>query len=374
MATMNREVPLIFLGLGNVGSALLRQILDNRVALDERAGLRLTPIALADISGLLFDPDGLTDEELQAALQATANGGTLDELKETRPLSELENALRSDAILVDVTASPKTAPTLRSALEAGCGVVLANKIPLTGAWNEAKEFLAHPRLRCEATVGAGLPVIATLRYLLDTGDRVTSIAGCFSGTLGYLCAQLERGEPYAAAVTQARALGYTEPDPREDLSGRDVARKALILARLVRLGSPQVVRLGAAEPQGWPLEMEDLTIEALYPDSLADVSTETFMNAAPTLNEEYAARFEAAQDEGYTLRYAARIGPEGGEVGLIPAPQDSPLGALRGPANYVAIHTERYADVPLAISGPGAGPEVTAAGVLGDIIDLIRET
>jgi homoserine dehydrogenase len=354
--TTNREIPIIFLGLGNVGGTLLRQILDTRDVLARRVGLRLVPIGLADISGLLFDPDGLPDETLRAALEATASGGLLDALPGIRSLGEVDSALRAGAILVDVTASTKTEPTLRTALDAGCGVVLANKIPLTGPWSEAKVFFEHPNLRCECTVGAGLPVIETLHYLLDTGDQVTAIEGCLSGTLGYLCAELERGVSYSAAVAQARSLGYTEPDPREDLGGKDVARKALILARTA----------------GWPLEVADLAVEPLYPESLAGVSTEKFMAATSTLDAEYAARVGKAQAERQVLRYVARVDPDGGEVGLMAVPKDSPLGALRGPANYVALHTARYNEVPLVISGPGAGPEVTAAGVLGDIIRLGR--
>ncbi len=354
--TTSRKVPIIFMGLGNVGGTLLRQILDTRDVLACRSELRLAPIGLADISGLLFNPDGLPDEILRAALEATASGGLLDALPKIRPLSEVNDTLQAGAILVDVTASTKTESTLRAALDANCGVVLANKIPLAGSWSEAKMFFEHPNLRCECTVGAGLPVIETLHYLLDTGDRVTAIEGCLSGTLGYLCAELERGVSYSAAVAQARSLGYTEPDPREDLGGKDLARKALILARTA----------------GWPLEVADLTVEPLYPESLAGVSTEEFVAAAPTLDEEYAARVGKARDEGQVLRYVARVGPEGGKVGLMAVSQDSPLGALRGPANYIALHTARYNELPLVISGPGAGPEVTAAGVMGDIIKLVR--
>ncbi|MGD9001045.1 MAG: homoserine dehydrogenase [Anaerolineae bacterium] len=367
----SREVPIILLGLGNVGRALLRQIRDTAEALTQRAGLRLAPIGLADTTGLLFDPDGLAEDTLQDALRAKRDRRSVSDLPGSRPLTDLDGALRSGVIVVDATASTETEPTLRAALNGDrqsashCSVVLANKHPLSGPWEKARYFLNHPRLRYEATVGAGLPVIATLRYLLDTGDRITAIEGCFSGTLGYLCAQLERGEPYAGAVAQARKLGYTEPDPREDLSGRDVARKALILARTVRLSSPQ--------PAAWPLHMTDLPVEALYPDALAGVTTEAFMDTTSTLNETYADRFEAARANGHTVRYVARISPEGGEVGLTSVPQDSPLGALSGPTNYVAFHTERYAEVPLVISGPGAGPEVTAAGVLGDIVDLLRD-
>lgn len=353
-----KQIPIIILGLGNVGNALLRQILAIRDVLARQANLRLVPIALADVSGLLFDPAGLPEETLRAALQTTAGGGLLDALPGIRPLSKVGDALQPGAILADVTASPRTEPTLRAALDAGCGLVLANKIPLAGPWAKAKPFFEHPRLRYEVTVGAGLPVIATLRYLLDTGDRVAAIEGCLSGTLGYLCAELERGMSYSAAVSQARALGYTEPDPREDLSGRDVARKALILARTA----------------GWPLEMADLTVEPLYPERLAGVSTTEFMAATPTLDREYAARVGEAQAGGQVLRYVARVGPDGGEVELVAVPHDGPLGALRGPANYIAFRTGRYAEIPLVVSGPGAGPEVTAAGVLGDITNLVSTT
>lgn len=353
-----RQIPIIILGLGNVGRALLRLIPDTRDALARRTRLRLTPIGLADSQGLLLDPTGLPDEALHAALRAKTDGHPLSTLPGIRPLSEVDDALRAGAILVDVTASPKTQPTLRVALDVGCGVVLANKIPLSGPWAKAKPFFEHPRLRYEATVGAGLPIIATLRYLFDTGDQVTGIEGCLSGTLGYLCAELERGVSYSAAVSQAHALGYTEPDPREDLSGRDVARKALILARTA----------------GWPLEMADLTVEPLYPESLAGVPTEEFMAATPSLDAEYATYIGDAQAEGKVLRYVAQVGSEGGTVGLVAVDSDGPLGALRGPANYIALHTTHYNQVPLILSGPGAGPEVTAAGVLGDIIDIIKMT
>ncbi len=162
--------------------------------------------------------------------------------------------------------------------------------------------------------------------------------------------------PFSVAVSQAHSLGYTEPDPREDLSGRDVARKMLILARTV----------------GWPLETAEVSVEPLYPEALAGVSIEKFMEAAPTLDEEYAHRVSEAHVEGNVLRYVARVGPDGGDVGLETVPYGSQLGVLRGPANYIAVSTTRYHEVPLILSGPGAGPEVTAAGVFGDIIDLVK--
>lgn len=367
------KVPIIFLGVGNIGGTLLKQILESGEEVARRTGLQLTPVALADVSGVLFDPDGLSKETLRAALDAVVGGGLLEAVNGIRPLDAVNHALRPGAIMVDMTATPKTAPTLLAAMEAGCGVVLANKIPLAADWSAARTFFEYPNLRYECTVGAGLPVIDTLRYLLDTGDRVTKIEGCLSGTLGYLCAELEKGVAYSAAVAQAKKLGYTEPDPRDDLSGNDVARKALILARTARL---RTERPRSPQAAGWPLKDADathpgdLTIEPLYAESLAGLSIDEFMAATPSLNEEYATRVEEAKAAGKVLRYVAQVGPAGGTVGLVAVERDGALGALRGPANYVAIYTERYAEVPLAISGPGAGREVTAAGVMGDIIKL----
>ena len=354
--SQNLEVPIILLGLGNVGRAFLRQVLDVGEVLARRTGLRLVPIGLADVSGILIDADGLSEDTLRSVLRVTTDDRLLDALPQIRPLDQIVGVLRAGAILADLTASTETKTTLRTSLEAGCGVVLANKIPLCIPWVKAVQFFEHPHLRYEVTVGAGLPVISALRYLLNTGDQATVIKGCLSGTLGYLCAQLERGVPYSVAVSQAHSLGYTEPDPREDLSGRDVARKMLILARTV----------------GWPIEMADVVVEPLYPEALAGVSIGEFLAATSTLDEEYACRVSEAQVEGNVLRYVARVDPDGGNVGLQSVPYNSQLGVLHGPANYIALSTTRYHDVPLVLSGPGAGPEVTAAGVVGDIIDLVN--
>ena len=350
------QIPIILVGLGNIGGTLLRQILETREVQDKRTGMPLMPIAVADVSGALIDLDGLPDETLEAAQAATADGGLLNAMEGIRPLDELHGTLRPGAILADMTATPKTVPTLRAALNAECGVVLANKIPLAGSWKQAQLLLDHPNLRYECTVGAGLPVIDTLHYLLDTGDQVTTIEGCLSGTLGYLCAELERGTPYSKAVAQARELGYTEPDPRDDLSGKDVARKALILARTA----------------GWPLEEDNLAIEPMYDDALAKLSIDEFLETAQTMDRQVARRVAQAKSAGQVLRYVARVSPTGGTVGLTAVDRDGPLGALRGPANYVALYTSRYDQLPLAISGPGAGPQVTAAGVMGDVIKLAR--
>lgn len=354
-----KDLSLIIVGIGQVGEALLRQVLSGRGDLAGKKGIRLRIVGLADSQGALLDRNGLTDSAIAEALQAKAAGRSIGELPSSAalPPAELTSAFQPGTVLVDTTASAEMEPILRAALDAGCGVVLANKRPLAGPWADSRAFFEHPHLRYEATVGAGLPVISTLRTLLDTGDRVTVIDGVLSGTLQYLCGELARGIPYSAALSQARALGYTEPDPREDLSGGDVARKALILARTA----------------GWALEMNDLTVERLYPEDLAGLSTDAFMEAVPILDEELLRRVERARSRRRVLRYIARIDPDGGEVGLAAVERDSSLGGLCNADNAIAFQTERYAQTPLIVSGPGAGPQVTAAGVLGDIIRLSEE-
>ena len=347
-------VPLAILGLGGVGRALLRQLLDTRAVLAARLALALRPVVLADSRAVLVDPTGITDERLAAALQAKEAGVGLDELPGALSVTELDIPPR--AIAIDLTASPATGPLLQAALDRRGGVVLANKIGLTVPYRQARCLLEHPRVRYEATVGAGLPVIAALRTLLNSGDRLLQVEGALSGTLGYLVGELAEGVPYSTAVAQARACGYSEPDPREDLSGRDVARKALILARTA----------------GWPLEMEDVQVEALYPPALSSLPVDAFLAAAAGLDAEFAARVAAARARDEVLRYLARVGPTGAHVGLAAVPRAGRLGALRGTANHITITTERYRDSPLVIAGPGAGVEVTAAGVLADVVDLAR--
>lgn len=355
----SKDLSLIIVGIGQVGRVLLQQILSGRGDLAQRKGIRFHIVGLADSRTVLLDRRGLTDSAIAEALQTKAEGRSIGEptWSAAAPPVELTSAFGPGTVLVDATASAETRPILRAALDAGCGVVLANKRPLAGPWAEARPLFEHPHLRYETTVGAGLPVISTLRTLIDAGDRVTAIDGVLSGTLQYLCGELERGIPYSAALSQARALGYTEPDPREDLSGGDVARKALILARTA----------------GWALEMNDLAVERLYPEEMADLSTDAFMKAVPILDEKRLRRVEEARSRKRVLRYVARIGPDGGEVGLAAVERDSMLGALRDADNAIAFHTGRYAQTPLVVSGPGAGPQVTAAGVLGEIIRLSEE-
>jgi homoserine dehydrogenase len=354
-----REVRLIQLGVGNVGRELIRQVLACRRIHQAELGLRLNYVALADIQGAIWKEDSLSDEDLHLLAQEGAQGldrlGLLGKTEEVvrRRTGNGEGRME---IVVDVTAAD-TSSLLLAALKKGCSLVLANKIPLASALSVYRRLTANRQVRYETTVGAGLPVVDTLQKLLDTGDEVRRIQGCFSGTLGYICSQLDEDVPFSAAVQEARQRGYTEPDPRDDLAGTDVARKALILARLA----------------GYDLETTDVVPESLFPMEMRSLSVEEFMAQLGPLDEGYRRRVAAASSQGNVLRYVAEV--EGGhcQVRLTEMPRDSLMGALRGPDNIVSFQTERYTANPLTIIGPGAGPAVTAAGVLGDILALARE-
>jgi homoserine dehydrogenase len=351
---MNIQVPFVLIGLRPVGRLVVHQILNTHRIIAQRTGIEFVPVGIADSSGLLWRSSGIPEEMLKKILDDTDDRRRLNGVAELEPIESLPDKLRQGTIIVDAKHSNETVPLLMDALKAGCAVVMANKIPLADVWNRAKNFYDNPLIRYEATVGAGLPMISTLRYLLDTGDEITSFEASVSGTLGYLCTALELGLPYSVAVANAKNLGYTEPDPRDDLSGYDIVRKALILARTA----------------GWPLEMNNVTSEPMYPADLAKGTVEEFMAALPSLDEIYAAQVRLAQSEGRSLRYVAHMTSKGGRVGLMSVAKDGHMGSKSGPMNSVAIFTHQYKDMPLVISGPGAGPEIKVAGVIEDMLQL----
>ncbi len=354
-------VPLIQFGLGGVGRALVRRVLDANDDFEWRYGIRFLYVALSDSRGAAVAAEGFSYAQLMHMLTVKASGGSLADSEWGYKRGELTDLVdlagTEDAIVIDVTASDETVDALLLALERGYGAALANKKPLTGPYRTFRHLTASGRCRYESTVGAGVPVIATLsETIIPSHDPVHHIQGCFSGTLGFLTTGLEAGRSFSQLVAEARTRGYTEPDPRDDLSGMDVARKALILARTL----------------GWPLEMEQIPVEPLFPPEMAQGSVAEFMTALPRLDEAYAQQMAQARAQNHTLRYVARI--EAGEtrVGLQEVPLDSALGQLRGSDNLVAFHTQVYAETPLVLQGRGAGVDGTAAGVLADLVALAR--
>lgn len=359
-----RTVAFGLLGVGGVGSTLLHILSDKIVQTDiaARAGVIFQPRLLADRRGILASPRGLDESQVRQCLEAKAAGGSVREVPGGQPASALDDmwaALRdwddlNGFILVDASASDDTVPLLLRVLDAGGCVVLANKRPLTGEWGDFLRLTASQRCRFEATVGAGLPIIRTLQSLLDTGDRILSIQGCFSGTLAYICTALNQGERYSDAVRAAMQAGYTEPDPRDDLGGIDVARKALILCRMM----------------GQSLELRDVQVTSMIPKALEGLDRAAFLEHLPAGDTEVEKIVRDAASRGMRLSYIANIGGEVPVVGLHEVPPDTPIGRLNGTDNIAVFRTARYRASPLVIQGPGAGREVTAGGILADMIDL----
>jgi homoserine dehydrogenase len=340
---MHKSIKIIIFGLGKVGRELLIQL--------QNSGLRYQIIALADSSGCLTGRP-LTTDQIASTVQAKTSGQAFEHLDGALSLDRLPDTYAKDTIIVDTSAVRD--PDWSVALQKGSKLVFANKNALSTYWQKASVLYNLPAIRYEATVGAGLPVINTLRTMTASGDQIIRIEGAMSGTLGFLCSRLEEGTPYSQAVRGASEDGYTEPDPRDDLSGFDILRKALILART----------------SGWELEQDDFSIQPLYDDRLVGIPVAEFFQRTSLLDHTYAQQVEAAAQEGKVLRYMATITPQGGNIGLKAVERNSALGTLKGPGNYFAIYSHYYNEIPLVISGPGAGVAVTANGVLNDIIAL----
>ncbi len=349
---------VILLGAGTIGRSVLQLIHDHPVGLPT---LRL--VAVLDSRGGVINAEGLDRAALAAIMAAKANGGRLHDLPggcvgtPDDLLTLLIDRALVRPILVDLTAS-ETSPLLLRAATAGWDLVLANKRPLAApaaTVTALRDTLARTRsrLRHEATVGAGLPILEALQQLLATGDRIRSLEGCLSGTLGVVLSALQRGVPFSEAVRSARAAGYTEPDPRDDLGGLDVARKALILARAI----------GVAQ------ELEALPIDSLVLSG-HDLPTEAWLANLPSEDAIWQDRVRTAGETGKVLRYVATVTPNQVTVGLRALPGEHPLANLDGAANQLVIRSDRYHDAPLVITGPGAGPAVTATGVLADLLAL----
>ena len=354
------DVNVVLLGVGAIGRELLRQLATNH----RTTARQIRVCGLVDRSGFVLDEGGLSWRrvmEIRALKAAGTSLARVDGGIASTPhaaIAAITSALPRGSILVDATAAD-THHLLESALIRGFDLVLANKLPLAGAQANFDRLRALAeqrgrRIAHEATVGAGLPVIDTLLKLIDAGDRVLSIEGCPSGTLGFIFGELGKGRRFSAALRDAIDAGYTEPDPRTDLSGVDVARKALILARVIDFRG----------------DLDDVAVESLVPPSLEHVPLAEFLSRLEELDEAWSERVRAAAAQGCVLRYRARVTKKSVAVGLARVAAGEPLGSLTGTDNQFIFATSRYRERPLVITGPGAGPAVTAAGVYNDLLAL----
>jgi aspartokinase/homoserine dehydrogenase 1 len=322
--------------------------------------------AVIDRSGFVLDPNGLTGARLETLARSKDSGVSLADAPSgvgataSEALASIRRFNLSRPILVDLTASDTT-PELEEAIAGGMDLVLANKRPLADLRDATRGLARHAaahgrRVLHEATVGAGLPLLDTISKLQESGDEVLAIEGCPSGTLGYLFGEIGRGTPFSSALRAAIALGYTEPDPRDDLSGVDVARKAIILAQLL----------------GYEETLDKVEVESLVPEELRSVPVGEFLARVEELDPLWRDRTADARESGRVLRYRASVTAESVRVGLVAVDVSSSFATLTGTDNQFAITTTRYRDNPIVITGPGAGVAVTAAGVLNDVLKLAR--
>ena len=368
-----RQITLVQIGAGTIGGAVIEQAIAHRAQWRETLGVDVRLGAIVTRAGAVVSATGgpLSDEvalglvhgRRQGTIATALTGAAIDVIAPEAAVDRLADA--GPVVVAECGAGTAMVPVLVGALAQGGAAVLANKAPLALPWADPngaclwREAGPRGRVRYEATCGAGLPVISTLRGLLDTGDTVTGIQGTVSGTFGTIFSDIAAGQPFGAAVRDAAARGYTEPDPRDDLSGLDVARKALILSRTI----------------GGTHDLDELTVESLVPATLAgpDIDVPCFLERIGERDDAIRHRAEAAAANGATLKYLVTI--RDGDVptvGLVPVSQSGVLGAMHGPENIVVVHTRRYDDYPLAIFGPGAGAAVTGAGVLNDILSVAR--
>lgn len=352
-----KRIPLIIFGAGKVGRTLVEQLNEASRLHAERDNLAFSIIAWCDLDGAAVNERGLNPEDLAAIAAAKASGARFPQAEaayESDLTAIVDVAGVEGCIVVDVTASDATAPALEFALRRGYKAATANKIPLVGPQAVFDGLTRSKRFRYETTVGSAVPVIEAAQGLMRAADQVKLVRGAFSGTLGFICTGLQAGEPFSTLVSEAMRRGYTEPDPRIDLGGMDVARKALIIARTL----------------GRRLELADVRVTSLVPAELAALPSSDFLARLPELDQAFAAQVDAAAAQGQVLRYIAEIDGDSAAVGLQAVPADSALGQLKGNDNLVAFHSRYYPDTPLVLQGRGAGVSAAAAGVHADIVAL----
>jgi homoserine O-acetyltransferase len=355
-----RGVSLLVMGKGKVGRELLEQIRTQRTELELDYDVVLRVVGVADTRGVALDEAGLDLDRWGELLAAAPRTGPIDARSAPALLDRLAGLPRP--VLVDLTAAEGMEDVYEQAFRRGIDVVAANKRPLAVAPRRLEQLRAarrqhHRHWHYDTSVGASLPVIGTLRRLVRTGDRVRRVEGSLSGTLGFLCSELARGTPLSLATRWAMGLGYCEADARDDLSGLDSARKALVLAR----------------EAGASLALEDVRLEPFVPPALLTPGTPDALIAALRRHDEaMAARVEGLRRAGKVLRYLVRIessvdGRPVIRVGPEELDAQDPAARLVGVEAYVAFTTARHSERPLVVQGTGVGGANAAGGVLAEI-------
>lgn len=345
---------LFIVGVGHVGRRLIEQIRHQQSNLKDNKALELNVVGVANSRHCIFDRNGI---DVDSYVDALANS----EMK-ADPETICDEIIKMNIfnpVFVDCTANPAIASLYGKLLSHNVNVVAANKLAASSEYENYRRLKQVARKRdvkflFETNVGAGLPIINTINSLINSGDRILKIEAVLSGTLNFIFNVLSKDVKLSKAIMMAKEAGYSEPDPREDLSGKDVVRKLVILSR----------------EAGYRLELSDVEKNLFVPDEMMSGSIDDFFKKIPAIDQSFEQRRAAVEQSGRRLRFVARLENGKACVGLEEVDRNSPFYSLESSNNVILITTERYKEYPMEIKGYGAGAEVTAAGVFADIISI----
>jgi aspartokinase/homoserine dehydrogenase 1 len=350
-----KELHLFLVGVGLIGSTLIKQIQDQAEFLRKTRSLEIRIVGMTNTKTMYFDEAGIDLTDWKKTLKASETVADMKAFVKKMKALNLPNS-----IFVDNTADESIAAYYEEILDASISISTPNKIATSSAYLQYQRLKTIAQKRgvqflYETNVGAGLPVISTLNDLIISGDQITKIEGVLSGSLSFIFNSYKAGTSFSDIVKEAQQRGYTEPDPRVDLNGLDVRRKLIILAR----------------ESGYPIEAKEVKIENILPVECQEaVTVESFFAALEKADAHFEAMRQKAEAEGKVLRMIAKLDNGHASIGLEAVGSSHPFFGLSGSDNMIVFTTKRYEERPLVVRGPGAGAEVTAAGVFAEIIKI----
>lgn len=352
--TSYKELNLFLIGIGTVGGNFLNQLKQQQESLFVNKRLKLKLVGVANSKKMLFNRDGIELDNYKTLLKGS---GLTSDFKEYVEIMTEMNIFNS--VFIDCTANEDLADYYSQILDSSISIVAANKVAASSDYSNYKSLKDTAIKRgikfyFETNVGAGLPILSTIKDLINSGDQVLKIEAVLSGTINYIFNSLSKEIPFSKAVILARDKGFSEPDPRIDLSGKDVVRKILILAR----------------EAGYEIEDNQVKVESFIPERLFEGTVEKFWEGIKDLDSKFENERIKIEKENKKLRLIATFEPQNSKVTLKAVDRDSPFFDLEGSNNVILITTERYNEYPMQIKGYGAGADVTAAGVFADIIRI----
>ena len=355
----NKQIAIGIMGYGSIGQELHKQILDERKILQERENISLDILALSNSQKMMLSEDNI---DLKSASNVTEKIEALEQSNTNEMINHISRRSAYGHIIIDCSASDEAPDEYSNIFENGISIVTANKKGLSGNIDRYKSIMNSKNLNeadflYETTAGAALPFVKSVSDIASSSDSIKKIEGVFSGTLAYLFNSYDASMPFSELVNDALQQGFTEPDPRDDLSGMDVARKLVILAR----------------EMGLDMNVNDIHVESLVDPNHLSLSVNEYLEAMSSGDQAMNDRYQNALENNEKLSYVAQIDENGNaSVSLKNLSNDHSFFSLKGTENIIAIHSDYYSNYPLVLRGPGAGREVTASGLFFDLLSIIR--